>query len=34
MMFMKLFDLQKIIDRLFAQLCDEKWIAIWPLDDL
>ena len=29
-MLMRLFDLQGIIDRFF----DERWVAVWPLDDL
>ena len=33
-MFIKLFNLQEIIDRLFEQACDEKWIAVWAFDDL
>ena len=34
MMFMKLFNLQKIIDRHFEQLFDEGWYSVWPFDDL
>ena len=34
----RLFDLQPLIDRLYATLfersLDDGWIAAWPLDDL
>ena len=31
---LRLFDLQKIIDRHFEQFVDEGWYSLWPFDDL